>query len=213
MTFSTELQQWHLYGKHLSKFKQITLEAIFIALIFFKHLSDNAANTNNCSRHSSSWSSHCTTSTASLWSPAHRAGKRPPKSASRCPRTEMPPAYCQGPAAAQSHSAAGRHHHLPSQRYPSDRGGCTGKDTGRSCWSDPLRAPPVGKAQPGGCMRAAVSQNNSFFSLKCFVHSWTNSKWSHELQHTIPSKYISPEIGSSQLCNFSCCCNEEHAER
>lgn len=59
----------------------------------------------------------------------------------------------------------------------------------------------------------AFSQTNSFFSLKCFVHLWANCKWSHELQHTILSKYISPEIGSSQLCNFSYCCNDEHTDR
>lgn len=116
------------------------------------------------------------------------------------------------PRSFQSRSGAGQHHHCPLRGTHLMRG--LHKEGDRSVLLlRPILSPTSRQTQPGGFQRAAVLQNNSLFSLKCFVRSWTNSKWSHELQHTILSKYISPEIGSSQLCNFSCCCNEEHAER
>lgn len=46
------------------------------------------------------------------------------------------------------------------------------------------------------------------------VFAWTHSfSLSLQLQHTIPSEQISPETGSSQLCNSSCCCPSEHQQR
>lgn len=89
--------------------------------------------------------------------------------------------------ALQSSPARGPHHELRS-RAPTPHMSCTKTEPsgqGLLLWGH--------SCQGGAC----VCMDSQLFLSPMFVHLWASSRWSLQLQQTVPSEQISPEIGSS----------------
>lgn len=105
--------------------------------------------------------------------------------------------------ALQRSPALGPHHELRSRAPTAELPFL--KCPARGCRALSAVADPCG---------GTATRQMPFGSSPQAVFAWTHSfSLSLQLQHTIPSEQISPETGSSQLCNSSCCCPSEHRQR